>query len=77
MAHEYVAGKRPSKYNNTLSAHWFVFGTHSDGTVDVAEDASDVVVNVPKEIAEELIACRQVFLDKIEEILTRLPSKVR
>jgi hypothetical protein len=41
---------------------WFIFGSHSDGSVDVADQYGDIFVNVPKNLARELVDLRHRFI---------------
>lgn len=58
------------KYIDEITGgNWIVFGTHADGTVDVAEANRDVFTSVTPETAERLIAARDRFLKEIYFIL--------
>lgn len=45
---------------------WFIFGESKDGTiVDISDGNLDVFINVPREIAEEIIKVRDTFIDVV------------
>jgi len=44
---------------------WLIFGEHTDGTVDITDAANDIFENVPRSIAEEIIAARDTFLEVV------------
>lgn len=74
MVHKYEPGRSPSKHDKKLSDHWFEFGTHPSGNVDIADSDGDIIVDIPKEIAEELITLRWEFIDRVAVILSREPA---
>lgn len=42
---------------------WIIFGEWPDGTVDVSSANQDIVVRVPRAVAEQMIAARDAFVD--------------
>ena len=42
---------------------WFVHGVHPNGNVDIVALNDEVFTNVPKDLANELIAIRDVFVE--------------
>lgn len=49
-----------------MLSHWFIFGNHADGSVDIMDGTcSDVFVQVPADAAERLIAARNEFVAKV------------
>jgi hypothetical protein len=45
---------------------WFIFGEHADGCVDVSDGEGDVLVKIPRTIAEEIIRRRNSFCDSFD-----------
>lgn len=41
---------------------WFIFGER-DGTVDICDGDNDILIHVPREKAEKIIASRNAFVD--------------
>lgn len=50
--------------------NWFIFGSSSDGRVDVADQNGDVAVNVTQEQAKAIIEARDVFIASVEKIVS-------
>lgn len=53
---------------------WFIFGKHDDGSVDIADRAGDIFVEVPPEIAEEIIEARRSFIRVVTKHFTALAN---
>lgn len=49
---------------NPFFKHWFIFGEHPDGTVDVSSGSGDVLTDVPRQMAEEIIRLREDTLKR-------------
>lgn len=45
---------------------WFIFGERDDGTVDINDGDEDIFINVPREIAQEIIDARDSFTEVIK-----------
>jgi hypothetical protein len=45
-------------YEPPYKRHWFIFGVHDDGTVDLSDGDSDVLIGIPKDFAEQVMKYR-------------------
>lgn len=58
-------------------APWFIFGEYDDGRVDIADPCnSTLFAGVPRDIAEQIIAVRNTFLDALERLNTTLRERL-
>lgn len=46
-------------------ARWFIFGQFLDGTVGITDADTSIFDRVPRDVAERIIAARDVFCDAI------------
>lgn len=50
--------------------YWFIFGIHpEDGTVDIAKNSEDVFTELPPDIANQVVAARDEFKEKLYHLL--------
>lgn len=61
--------KRISKHEDQLR-NWFVFGSSSDGKVDLNDGHSDVATNLTQIQAAQIIALRNAFVNAVEAVIT-------
>jgi hypothetical protein len=57
-----------SKYldeETPATASWVVFGVHADSTVDISDGQSDIITNVPKDVAKKIIDARNTFVNVV------------
>jgi hypothetical protein len=53
------------KYIEEHIPRWFIFGEHpTTGHVDISDGDGDVLVDIPRQLAEEVIAARSRFVDE-------------
>lgn len=53
-----------------MLAPWMIFGQSADGTrVDISNGTDDMFVYVPRDVAERLVAARDVFCKVIRDEL--------
>lgn len=58
-----------------IAPHWFVFGHHADGCVDVADpDDSTLVAHIPRETADRMILAREAFRDAVRACLENVEA---
>jgi hypothetical protein len=48
---------------------WHVFGEHADGTVDVSDGSRDVFTELPRDIADKVIAAHDYFREELYRLL--------
>lgn len=60
---------REKSLEEITGGHWFVFGEHPDGTVDVSEANRDVFTNLKPGVAQRVIAARSLFLRQLYWLL--------
>lgn len=53
------------KYIEEHIRRWFIFGRHPSGHVDVSDGEGDVFQDVPEQFAQEAIAHRSIFVDRM------------
>lgn len=53
------------KYIDEILGIWTIFGTHSDGTVDIADQNKDIFTNLDRATAEYLIDLHDKFKLKV------------
>jgi len=58
------------KYQEQLiGGNWFIFGEHSDGSVDISNGTDDVFTKIPLKTAHNILKIREDFMTKIEDEL--------
>ncbi len=62
------------KYIEEQFKRFIIFGTHSNGNVDLHNGTDDVKVNIPKEEADRIIAERDIFVDTVVEYYMKNPN---
>lgn len=56
------------KYIEETFPRYFIFGEHPNGNVDVSSANDDIVSNVPRDVAEKLIAQRDAVIDRLVKV---------
>ncbi len=59
------------KYVDEAVGIYSVFGTHPNGTVDVADGQRDVFVSLPPEVAAQVIEAHDTFRHRLYELLCK------
>jgi hypothetical protein len=44
---------------------WFIFGEHTDGTVDICDGTRDVAVKIPHQLANQIISAQADFRERL------------
>jgi hypothetical protein len=52
------------KYIEERIPRWLIFGIHPNGNVDVSDGEGDVLQNISRELADEVVAARNRFVDE-------------
>ena len=56
-------------YITNENAMWFIFGTHHSGYVDVSCADGDIVTNISKEVAEQIIKAHNEYVNRVEKYI--------
>ena len=57
------------KYVDEMFPALFEFGEYPNGNVDLSNGQTDVITNIPPQIAEEIIAANYVFRQTLYKLL--------
>lgn len=51
----------------TILNYWIIFGKRENGNVDISDADQDIFVDVPRDIADEIIKARNEFCSVVEK----------
>lgn len=51
--------------------HWMIFGGTSFGMVDINDGVDDIIINIDRTHAEQIIKAREAFLKTVTNILSK------
>lgn len=57
------------KYLDEIVPAWLIFGTHSEGTVDISDTNRDVFTDMPPEFAAQVVELRDEFKLKLLNLI--------
>lgn len=57
------------KYIDEAAGFWTIFGKHPSGNVDVSDQVKDIFLDIPLDLAEQIVAEQHKFLGKLYKLL--------
>lgn len=57
------------KYLEEAIPPLFIFGVHPNGNVDVSNGNTDVLTDIPKDVAEKVVAANEIYMERLRQLL--------